>query len=691
MTFVQSAISLFKICFCLSLLFCQAQAVSSAPLERGTLQFSNPESENPTSSVDNEALLLNTQVDFNISGLTARVKVRQTFKNQTAHWLEGKYLFPLPEKSAVDSLKIKIGERIIIGEIKEKQQAKRIYQQAKRTGKKASLVEQHRPNIFSNYVANIAPYETIEITIEYQQDLVFSKDGHLSIRFPMTMTPRYTPQSMLKETMLKESFTDFKQGFQFTPSMFENINLPQKSALQAGNDVTIKVNLNSGIPLESVTSSSHQLTRLQKSRSHYQLSLDGNNNKADRDFILTWKPLAGTEPRAALFSETIDNEHYVSLMVMPPQQATIVNSLPREIVFVIDTSGSMAGESIQQAKQALIYGLSTLQQGDKFNVIEFSNTPNKLFSRTREFFASTHNQAINFVRRLTADGGTEMLSAMDMALNQVNDNGQDKNRVRQVVFLTDGAVNNEAELFQIITQKLADSRLFTVGIGSAPNEFFMKRAAQFGRGTFTFIADIKDSERKIKQLFTEISQPLLTHIEIDWPAHSQVEMWPRKVADLFAGEPLWIKAKLNSLHDLVTIRGRMTNSLWETQLDLSPGQSQAGIAKLWAREKIAFIMNQAHYGRVDDTEKQQIIDIALKHHIVSRFTSLVAVDKTPSRINEALLEKSMQQVKPKGSQAPQMQYARTAIDLYITPQQALYLLLLAIAGLIMLHFEKRRV
>lgn len=676
MILIQRMSSLVIVFFALLATSSQAKANSEESLQRGTLQLVHPESEYT------DAPILNTKVDFDISGLTARVKVKQVFRNETSHWVEGKYLFPLPEKSAVDSLRMKIGERIILGEIKEKQQAKRIYQQAKRAGKKASLVEQQRPNVFTNAVANIAPFENIEVIIEYQQDLVFAKDGSLNIRFPMTMTQRYTPSSVVVE-----NFQDFKQGFQLTPSVFEDIELPQKNKSQLGNDVEITVNLNSGIPISAVTSKSHQINYQQNSESHYQISLAGYKNKADRDFVLSWQPLAGAEPRAALFSESIANENYISLMVMPPQQQVSDISLPREVIFVIDTSGSMAGESIKQAKQALLYGLSTLQYGDKFNVIEFNSVTDSLYTRPQSFTESSHAEAVNFVRQLKANGGTEMLSAMNSALK----NGKSKNRVRQVLFLTDGAISNESQLFQTISQKLGSSRLFTVGIGSAPNAHFMKRAARFGRGTFTFIADIKESERKIKELFSQISRPVLSHIEVNWPRNSNAEMWPARVPDLFAGEPLWIKAKVNDLQGVITIKGRMLNSLWETNLELSPGKSQTGIAKLWAREKIASIMNQARHGRVDQIQKKEIIDTALKHHLVSRFTSLIAVEKTPSRIAEQLIGKKIQQVKPKGSEQTVTHYAKTAIELYVTPRQAIWILITGLIGLLVAHRYESKV
>lgn len=627
-------------------------AAPESPLAGGQLRLTQ-------SARTVDAPMLNTAVEMNINGLTARVKVTQVFENNSAEWVEGKYFFPLPEKSAVDHLKMKIGERIIEGEIQEKQAAKKIYEAAKISGKKASLVEQHRPNVFSNSVANIGPHESIEITIEYQQDLSYNKDTGLSITFPMTMTERYTPK-----VILQENYDDLSNGFQTQPSELENILIPQVSAELSGNDVTLQVNLNSGFALASVTSDSHPIAVKQASTTDYQVSFSVDKVKADRDFILNWQPAKAAEPRVALFSEQRHGENYISLMLMPPSETTNDTQLPREVIFVLDTSGSMSGESIKQAKQALLSGLDTLVAGDRFNIIEFNSDASQLFYDAQNYNQATRRDAIDFVNRLRADGGTEMLKALDMALT----NTRNQSHLRQVIFLTDGAISNEAQLFNKIENDLGDSRLFTVGIGSAPNEFFMKRAAKFGRGTHTFIADINQTESRISQLFKQISSPILSHITVQWPSGSSVEMWPQKIPDLFAGEPLWIKAKLNKpLHGDVEISGRLPQALWQTKLPLNASKNQVGISQLWAREKIAAIMNDAHHGQLNEAQKQLVIQTALQHHLVSRYTSLVAVDKTPSRIEQTLHEKMLAQVTPKGSTqnkvASHVNYPRTALSL----------------------------
>jgi Ca-activated chloride channel family protein len=617
-----------------------------------------------------QAPILDTDVTITISGLTARVRVAQTFKNDTPDWVEGIYQFPLPEKSSVDYLSMVIGDTLIEGEIKEKKQAKKLYNMAKKSGKKATLLQQHRPNIFSNSVANIAPYETIVVTIEYQQDLLFSDTGTLGIRFPMTITPRYSPSSKLIET-----FTDFERGFQLNPLDSTTIALDNQSH-QSSNNVSIQVTLNSGIPLQSLSSPSHHIIHKQQSLKQHSITLDHLNYKADRDFVLNWKPLQGELPRAAAFSETINNETYLSLMVMPPKMAMNQQQHAREVIFVIDTSGSMAGESIRQAKAALLAGLNTLQAEDHFNLIEFDNSTRSLFKSAQPFDESHLRQAKKFIHQFNADGGTEMYHAMETAL----DNQTDTNRVRQVIFLTDGAISNEAQLFKLIKNQLGNSRLFTIGIGSAPNSFFMKRAAQFGRGSFTHIADAKQASQKISALFEKIQSPVVSNITINWPSHTQVEMWPNPIPDLFVGEPLWIKAKLSNPKGQVTINGQLADQLWQTQLPLNSHQQQPGIAKLWAREKIASIMNHSYHGRVNDKDKTTIIDTALEHQLVSRFTSLVAIDKTPSRIAESLKQKRIASMRPKGS-SQALAYPNTAIDLTLTPLNALLLLLLSLTAL----------
>jgi len=662
----------------------------------GTLYLTNDQQQTTAS------LVLKTDVDMVISGLTARVKVSQKFRNELDQWVEGKYLFPLPEKAAVDHLTMKVGERLIVGEIQEKQQAKKTYQKAKISGKKASLVEQHRPNLFTNSVANIGPYETVEIIIEYQQDVIYHREDGFSIRFPMAITPRYQPKNIIRESFddsqsMDMPFSPVGQGFINQISQIKMLfpEVDESQLRSSDNLVDLKIQLNAGFPLQQLSSKTHEIYNEQKSESNFDIRFAHSQVKADHDFVLNWKPVESQKPRAAVFTEKKSGKNYVSLMVMPPSVENInenqrvgVDSIRREIIFVIDTSGSMGGESIRQAKSALEFALTTLSPDDTFNVIQFNSVTDKLFSNAR--LASQHNiqRANSYINRLKAGGGTEMFAAIDASLDAIEAHSS----LRQVIFLTDGAISNEAQLFKLITERLGDSRLYTVGIGSAPNEFFMKKAARFGRGTATFIADIAQSRIKMEKLFDSVSRPQLTHIDIQWPDAIKSETWPDKIPDLYDGYPLWIKSKVSDLVGKVEIRGRLNDTLWQSQLPLSHSsrlrmKQQQGIAVLWAREKIAAIMNRAHHGMVNDKQKSQIIETALEHHLVSRFTSLVAVDKTPSRIGEELVSKNVSTHLPKGSKAPKskttsLQYSSTSLDLDITARWSLYFFIVSFICLI---------
>lgn len=660
----------------------------------GTLYLTNNQQERVTS------LTLSTNVNMKITGLTARVKVTQTFKNDSDQWMEGKYLFPLPDNAAVDHLEIKIGERRIIGDIKEKNEAKKIYQRAKISGKKASLVEQVRANLFTNSVANIAPFDTVEVTIEYQQDISYDKNKGFSIRFPMTITERYIPKKILQESFKQVYIHDNSannNGSLFKnddvewllPQAFENaasINENEEGS-NLSNRVNLSISLNSGMALQRLTSPTHKILQKQKTESAYDVSFLNEIVKADHDFILNWLPVPSVKPRAALFTERKAGENYLSMMIMPPsvEQASLFADdeygIAREIVFVIDTSGSMSGVSMRQAKKALSYGLSTLNTNDEFNIIQFDSVTQQLFSNSVQATSSNLQRAKNYIENLSADGGTEMVAAIEASLD-----GKKHQLLRQVIFLTDGAIYNEAELFKLIEKKLGDSRLYTVGIGSAPNTFFMKKAARFGRGTFTFINDINHAQQKIEALFQIISKPQLTHIKVEWPDNISSEVWPNKIPDLYDGEPLWLKAKVSQLIGEVKLSGRLGQTLWQSTLDLEQSSQQQGMAVLWAREKIASIMNDAYHGQVSEQQKQQIIDTAIEHHLVSQFTSLIAVDKTPSRIAEKLLSQRIKNMKPKGTQPAAkkatknnlVQYANTGLDLDIELKQSLYLLMLSL-------------
>ena len=582
---------------------------------------------------------VDTQVDMRITGMVARVKLSQRFHNPSREWLEGVYVFPLPDQAAVDGLRMRIGERIIQGVIKERAQARKIYQQAKREGKKAALLEQQRPNMFTSQVANIAPGQDVEVEIEYQQVLHYDM-GRFRLRFPSVVAPRYIPGAPLTGAgvgdgaLVEFSGSGWSRDTTQVPDASHITPPVQHPAKGKINPLRVNIELQAGFPLAELKSSYHPIEIEERDGKHL-IKLAAGTVPADRDFELVWTPQAGEQPRAALFTQQYAGDDYMLLMLMPPQTGEHdAQRLPREVIYVIDTSGSMGGTSIRQAKQALQLALTRLNPGDYFNIIEFNSATSQLFGQAVAWSESSLKQAQSFIQNLRAGGGTEMAAALRVALT-----GKEvPERVRQVIFLTDGSVGNETALFDLITHRLADSRLFTVGIGSAPNSFFMSRAARFGRGTFTYVGSVDEVAARMEHLFRKLESPLLSDINISWPG--EAEIWPQNIPDLYLGEPLIVSAKAKPSQGEVEISGKRLGREWKSVLHPQGGKREAGLDKLWARDKIRDLMDSRRRGAGKERVREAVTEVALKHGLVSKYTSLVAVDVTPSRPEAQALRKS---------------------------------------------------
>ena len=569
------------------------------------------------------ATLLNTDVNISVNGLVARVSVMQEFQNTGHEWAEGIYVFPLPDAAAVNHMRLYIGDRFIEGEIREKAQARKEYEQARQAGKKTSLVEQQRANLFTTSVANIAPGETIIVEIEYLEDLAYD-EGTFSLRFPMTLTPRYIPGQPLSERK--------GNGWSADTTVVADASLITPPMMLSATDhkVSLRASINAGMPLEIIASRYHPVN-VSEAGGRYSVTLAGGRAPMDHDFELLWRPVPSASPRAMTFVETIDGEPHYLLMVVPPELDTAANVvMPRELIFIIDTSGSMHGVSLQQAKQALQRALQGLRPGDRFNVIEFNSYTNPLFPASVPADPMNISMAGNFVRTLYSNGGTEMYPALQFALRTPPSEGL----LRQIIFITDGAVGNEEGLFQLIDSALAGARLFTVGIGSAPNSWFMRKAAEAGRGTFTIISALHEVGEKMDRLFRKLENPQVTNIDVQWPSGAVVEAYPAVVPDLYRGEPVAVRAKASGVFrpgDAVRISGDSVGGAWAREIALAADQQSPGVGALWARAQIADLLDQARRGADAEATRTAIVETALAHHLVSKYTSLVAVDKTPVR------------------------------------------------------------
>ena len=599
-----------------------------------------------------EAPTLRSDVHIRVSGQVARVKVRQRFRNPSKVWLEGIYVFPLPERSAVDRLIMTVGDRRVEGRIMERAAAERVYREAAAAGKRASLLSSERPNVFVVSVANVGPGDEVVVEIEYQ-DRVAYRDGRFDLRFPMVVAPRYTPPAGAAP-LVKAPLGPPPPRVQ--PIAVEPMEPPEdagrdlfgpvrRPSEQGGdgqeNRLSLVVELDPGLPIAELRSVYHDILIEARDAARRIVTLADRDVAANRDFLLTWRPAVGAAPEAAIFAEEIAGDSYLMVSLLPPQgDAEAAPRIPRDLVFVVDTSGSMHGPSLAQAQKALLLALDRLRPEDRFNVIRFDSETAALFRRARPADAENIRRAKAYVEDLEADGGTEMRPALELALRDAPEPG----RLRQVVFLTDGAVGNERQLFRIISERLAGNRLFTIGIGSAPNAFFMRKVAQFGRGGFTYIGEPGEVAERMSALFRKLERPALTDVTLAWPraAEASIEMYPARLPDLYADEPVSFTLRLAGvpLADLageLTVGGRRGGETWRRRLALDELGEAVGVAAIWGRAKFADIQDGLTRGRDPARVRAEALAVALKHRLVTRYTSLVAVDDEVVRPADAPL------------------------------------------------------
>ena len=578
-----------------------------------------------------KAPMVKTDVNIKVSGPIIRTTLSQTFENTSSEWVEGVYVFPLPDGAAVDQLRIIVGGRMIEGQIKEKQKAKKIYQQAKREGKKASLVEQERPNIFTASVANIGPHESVAIQIEYQ-DKAPAEDGAASLVFPMTVAPRFSPKPKTIQVAdadgrsLPVILDPVLDRNRITPPVLNPV-LEPVSYMRL--PVTISVELDAGFDLDAIKSPYHAINIDRIDADSARITLQDGAIPANRDFKLDWVAAKSTAPDMQIFKEVKGEHTYLLAMITPPK-ADNNTELPRqarETIFVIDTSGSMNGTSIVQAKKALKLGLETLGPHDRFNVVRFDSDFDTFFSKPVPASPRNITNALNKTSRLKAGGGTNMAPALNQALSYA----PDSETLQQVIFITDGAIGNERQLFALLQDRLGDKRLFPVGIGSAPNRYFISRAAKFGRGRGRVIGNINEVAKEMGGLFEDLSYPVMVNLHSNLETHGAA--FPARLPDLYDGDPVVQIAKIptKDLKDNYLLSGSYDGETIDTAFDVSSAETGQGLSVLWAREKIRSL-EEARFDRANAaTIDAEILTTALDHHIVSRLTSLVAVDITPSR------------------------------------------------------------
>ncbi len=582
-------------------------------------------------------LAMDTSVHMQVHGLLAEVAVRQTYRNDSSQWREGRYLLPLPENAAVGGLTLRIGERLIEGEIREKEDAKAVYEAAAAAGQRASLVSQNRPNLFQTAVANIGPGEEIEIEVRYWQPVAY-RDGVFSLGLPLTLTPRYLPAPSPEASLAR--LASSMGAPEALPAVAGSVDLGPA----AGPTFALVAEIDAGLPLRRIESPTHAVTVFGHEGRH-RVELTELVEASDRDFALEWEPEPSKAPRSAVFLDRVAGEDYALLMLVPPTLPT--TPLPRELILVIDNSGSMSGASMAQAIEAADRALARLRPGDRFNVIRFDDDFDLLFADAVPAQPGNVARARAYVRSLRAEGGTEMLPALVAAFAGHAPEGY----LRQVVLATDAAIGNEDQLLRLIESGRGKSRLFPVGIGSAPNGHFLRKAAELGRGTGVVVRDVNEVAEKMDGLLARLDSPAMRDIQVDWPGSA--EAYPARIPDLYAGEAVQVVARLDRIDGTATVRG-LAPQPWARRLALASEKSvpASGVARLWGRARIDALEDQLRRGGDIESLRPAIVDVALRHGLVSSYTSLVAVDKTPARpADEALGSTQLANATPAGSLA----------------------------------------
>jgi Ca-activated chloride channel family protein len=571
--------------------------------------------------------LLHTGVAIDVRGLVASATVTQEYANSNPTPVEAVYVFPLPHDAAVYDMEIQIGNRVIRSEIRERAEAKRVYEAAKSEGKRAALLEQERPNIFTTSVANIMPGDKIEIRMRYVEPLQWEA-GRIRLVLPMVVGPRYIPGTQA----LSHDGTGSAPDTNAVPDASRITPIVRNPESRSGHDISVSVDLDPGFEAASVTSVSHSIhvQRLSDGRQHVELA--SSATLPNKDFILEVQQAESTRPKAALFlSPASDSGETHFLLAAFPPTVKHAERMPVEMLYMIDVSGSMEGTSIEQARAALLQALDRLRPNDRFGILQFSSGYSEFSPDPLPATPANVAAARRYVEHLEANGGTEMLPALLHLMRKPETAGY----LRHIVLLTDGDLGNEEEIFAALRSDLAGARLYTVAIGSAPNLFLATKMAQYGRGTFTHIADISEIKEQMTRLFEGIESPVLTDVKLTFTGVEVSDVYPNRVPDLFLGQPLLIfgritQGRAGTMH----LTGRAGNDTYETTVafDASQATFHPGITTLWARQRVEELMD--HWRHSDEKGQTEIrgslIAHAIRYRLVTRFTSLVAVEEIVS-------------------------------------------------------------
>ncbi len=564
--------------------------------------------------------LKHTGVEAQIAGLVSTVVVTQEFENPYTSPIEAVYVFPLPQHAAVYGMKMVIGDRVVEGVIKRREEARELYEQAKQQGKTASLLDQERPNIFTQSVANILPGDNILVELSYFQDLDYEQ-GEVEFVFPTVVGPRYIPGQATGRTGegWSDDTTRVPDASRISPPL-----LPP--GVRSGHEIDIEVTMDTGVPFRELETPSHAIQVDRHGPSRATVTLAPRDRIPNKDLVLRWK----TNPKgpvAGWVTHHDDLGGYFLLVLEPEAKIRRTEVAPREYVFVVDTSGSMSGFPLDQCKRLIEKCLNDLDEDDSFQVILFAGSASKFAPAPVPATSANIRRALNYVRSARGGGGTEFLPALEKALKQP----VDRDRSRIVLFLSDGYIGYETQVLKYMDENRGESNIFPMGIGTSVNRYLIDAMARIGHGKPFYLRPDENPDETVARFFDYVSRPSVTGIEVDFEGISVYDLWPDKMPDLFAGRPITLAGRFDKGGEgEVTLTGWLAGRRWKQTLEVKlPDEEPAnpGLPILWARKQIEDLSDRLAIGDLKaDEAKEGITELGLRYSLMSAYTSFVAID-----------------------------------------------------------------
>jgi Ca-activated chloride channel family protein len=562
--------------------------------------------------------LKHTDVKAEISGFISRVVVTQQFENPFKEKIEAVYTFPLPQRAAVDDMTMIVGERTVRGKILPREEAQAVYDAAKSSGQVAGLLDQERPNIFTQSVANILPGEQVKITISYVETLKY-EDGAYEFVFPMVVGPRYVPGAAKPDQQDTDQVPDASR---ITPPS-------PPAGMRSGHGISLEVALDAGLIVDNVESKTHPIDIERPDPRSARLRLKDSATIPNKDFILRYD-VADQTIQDALLTHRSEKGGFFTMILQPPERVTAEDVTPKELVFVLDTSGSMGGFPIEKAKETMKLALDNLYPSDTFNLITFAGDTNILFPQPVPATAANLRKAQAFLQSRSGSGGTEMMSAIKAALEP----SDDQSHVRIVCFMTDGFVGNDMEIISEV-QKHQNARVFAFGIGRSVNRFLLDKMAEAGRGEVEYVNLSDDGSAAARRFHERVRNPLLTDISIDWNGLPVADVYPQRIPDLFGAKPVVLSGRFTAAgRATIRLKGKRAGTDFVREIPVELPETMAShdvLASLWARRRIDSLMAQdyagAQAGNMRPDLKETITQLGIEYRLMTQFTSFVAVEE----------------------------------------------------------------